>query len=84
MKTIKVITRGTAIFTMVLDVQVRAEKPSPYMGGEVNLVEAPNGAIARAEVLETASPVPDGYFHKAPFKFEGTLKRLHFKYLNQQ
>ncbi|WP_439102971.1 arylsulfatase [Congregibacter sp.] len=31
--------------------------------------------------MDTLSPVADDYFDKAPFKFEGTLKRLHFKYL---
>ncbi|MGB5986316.1 MAG: arylsulfatase [Desulfobacterales bacterium] len=34
--------------------------------------------------MDTASPVADDYFDKAPFAFEGTLKRLHFKYLKQQ
>lgn len=34
-----------------------ANEPSPYMGGEVDLIEAPNGAVARAEVLETASKI---------------------------
>jgi hypothetical protein len=31
--------------------------------------------------LDTCSPVADDYFDKAPFKFEGTLNRLYFKYL---
>jgi len=31
--------------------------------------------------MDTASPVADDYFDKAPFTFEGSLKRLHFKYL---
>jgi hypothetical protein len=56
-KTIRDITRGTAILAMTLAVQVRAEEPSPYMGGGVKLAEAPNGAIARAEVMETASKI---------------------------
>ena len=34
--------------------------------------------------LDTSSPVADDYFDKAPFKFEGTLKRLHFKYLEPE
>ncbi|MFN2120190.1 MAG: sulfatase-like hydrolase/transferase, partial [Anaerolineales bacterium] len=34
--------------------------------------------------MDTCSPVADDYFDKAPFKFEGTLKRLHFKYLQQE
>jgi arylsulfatase len=31
--------------------------------------------------MDIGSPVADDYFDKAPFEFEGTLKRLHFKYL---
>jgi arylsulfatase len=31
--------------------------------------------------MDTSSPVADDYFDKAPFKFEGTLKKLHFKNL---
>ncbi|MCB1069846.1 MAG: arylsulfatase, partial [Kiritimatiellae bacterium] len=32
--------------------------------------------------MDIGSPVADDYFDKAPFKFEGTLNRLHFAYLN--
>ena len=28
--------------------------------------------------MDTSSPVADDYFDRAPFEFEGTLKRLHF------
>ena len=34
--------------------------------------------------MDTASPVANDYFDKAPFKFEGTLKKLHFKYLEAE
>jgi hypothetical protein len=34
--------------------------------------------------MDTSSPVADDYFDKAPFEFEGTLKRLHFKNLLQE
>ena len=34
--------------------------------------------------MDTASPVADDYFDKAPFEFEGTLKRLYFKYLGAE
>jgi arylsulfatase len=34
--------------------------------------------------MDTLSPVADAYFDKAPFKFEGTLKRLHFKNLEAE
>jgi len=40
-----------------LNAEDPALPPSPYMGGPVELVEAPNGAIARAEVLETAARI---------------------------
>jgi arylsulfatase len=33
---------------------------------------------------DTSSPVADDYFEKAPFKFEGTLNRLHFKNLQAE
>jgi len=29
--------------------------------------------------MDSSSPVADGYLDKAPFRFEGTLKRLYFK-----
>jgi hypothetical protein len=31
--------------------------------------------------MDTSSPVADDYFDKAPFEFEGTLKKLYFKNL---
>jgi arylsulfatase len=31
--------------------------------------------------MDTSSPVADAYFDRAPFAFEGTLKRLHFRNL---
>jgi arylsulfatase len=34
--------------------------------------------------LDTCSPVADDYFEEAPFAFNGTLKRLHFKNLQEQ
>jgi hypothetical protein len=34
--------------------------------------------------MDTCSPVADDYFEKAPFKFEGALKRLHFKNLQEE
>jgi hypothetical protein len=33
---------------------------------------------------DTSSPVADAYFDKAPFAFEGKLKRLHFKNLQTE
>jgi len=34
--------------------------------------------------LDSSSPVADDYFEKAPFEFEGTLKRLHFQNLQAE
>jgi arylsulfatase len=34
--------------------------------------------------MDTSSPVANDYFDKAPFAFEGTLKRLHFANLEQK
>jgi len=34
--------------------------------------------------MDTCSPVANDYFEKAPFKFNGTLKRLHFRNLQTQ
>ncbi len=34
-----------------------AQEVSPYMGGEVNLTKAPNGAIARDEVFKIGSQI---------------------------
>jgi arylsulfatase len=34
--------------------------------------------------MDTNSPVANDYFDKAPFKFEGTLKRLYFKNLGAE
>lgn len=34
--------------------------------------------------MDTSSPVANDYFDKAPLKFEGTLKRLHLKYLEAE
>lgn len=32
-------------------------------------------------MMDTSSPVADACFDRAPFEFEGTLKRLHFRNL---
>ena len=34
--------------------------------------------------MDLNSPVADAYYDKAPFKFEGTLNRLHFAYLDAE
>jgi alkyl sulfatase BDS1-like metallo-beta-lactamase superfamily hydrolase len=45
------------LFCIGLACPVTAAETSPYMGGDVNLTKAPNGAIIRTEVLETASKI---------------------------
>ena len=62
----------------------------------INGKEAGEGAVQRTVPLtftasetfdvgmDTCSPVADGYFDKAPFKFEGKLKRLYFKNLQDE
>jgi arylsulfatase len=34
--------------------------------------------------MDTCSPVADGYFAEAPFKFEGQLKQIYFKNLQNE
>jgi arylsulfatase len=62
----------------------------------INGKEATKGTVQRtvpliftpSETLDVGmdlnSPVADAYFDKAPFKFEGALKRLQFKYLEHK
>jgi arylsulfatase len=62
----------------------------------INGEEAASGTVQRTVPLtftasetfdvgcDTCSPVADDYFDKAPFKFEGTLKQLHFKNLQKE
>ena len=45
----------TTLLTIALVAPAMAENLSPYLGGPVELVTAPNGATARQEVLETAA-----------------------------
>ncbi len=33
--------------------------------------------------MDLNSPVTDDYFDKAPFEFEGTIKKLFFKYFEE-
>lgn len=47
----------TALLAIALVAPTMAEELSPYMGGPVELVTAPNGATARQEVLETAAKI---------------------------
>jgi arylsulfatase len=62
----------------------------------INGQEATSGTVQRSVPLvftasetfdvgrDTCSPVADDYFDKAPFEFEGKLKRLYFKNLQEE
>jgi len=52
-----VVSMGIISTAQAKESEKTALPPTPYMGGPVELVEAPNGAIARAEVLETAATI---------------------------
>ena len=72
----------------------RARRPSSSSGSTAKRL--PSGTLQRTVPggftssegfdvgMDTLSPVADDYYDKAPFRFEGTLKRLQFKYLEQR
>ncbi|HEY5775739.1 MAG TPA: MBL fold metallo-hydrolase, partial [Xanthomonadales bacterium] len=45
------------LFFLTVAAPLHSADESPYMGGEVHLTEAPNGAIIREEVLTTAARI---------------------------
>jgi len=49
--------RRCAILMLLVGRSGAAQEPSRYMGGAVELVEAPNGAIVNAEILEVNSRI---------------------------
>ncbi len=61
LKTRKILSPALcAVLSIPLFVSISAEtvaEKSPYMGGEVNLTKAPNGAVIREEVLTTSSKI---------------------------
>jgi arylsulfatase len=80
--------------TIALEMRTPFERAAPaeltfWINGE----EAATGTVRRTVPavftasetfdvgLDTSSPVADAYFDEAPFEFEGTLKRLHFRNL---
>jgi len=80
--------------TITLEMRTPMERAAPaelkfWINGE----EAATGKVQRTVPaaftasetfdvgMDTASPVANDYFDKAPFEFEGTLKRLHFENL---
>ena len=40
-----------------------------------------NGRVANSLINMVSDDLADNYYDKAPFRFEGTLKRLHFQNL---
>jgi alkyl sulfatase BDS1-like metallo-beta-lactamase superfamily hydrolase len=46
-----------AIFLLIMSITVYAQEKSRYMGGEVELVTAPNGAIVNSEVLKISPQI---------------------------
>jgi arylsulfatase len=80
--------------TITYEMRTPTERAAPAeLEFWINGKEAAKGAVQRTIPLiftasetfdvgmDLNSPVADDYFDKAPFKFEGTLKKLHFKYL---
>jgi len=55
-----IVAGAAAVTTLMLILSAgspQAAEKSPYMGGDVNLVEAPNGAVVREEVLNTSAEI---------------------------
>lgn len=55
-----IVAGAAAVATLLLIFSAgspQAAEKSPYMGGDVNLVEAPNGAVVREEVLKTSAEI---------------------------
>ncbi|MFG0285359.1 MAG: arylsulfatase [Phycisphaerales bacterium JB039] len=80
--------------TIALEMRTPMERASPaQLTFWINGQKAANGAVRRTipatftasetfDVgMDTSSPVADDYFDQAPFEFEGTLHRLHFRNL---
>ena len=45
------------LFLSIIASTANAQEISPYLGGDVKLTKAPNGAIVREEVLTTAAKI---------------------------
>jgi arylsulfatase len=80
--------------TIVFEMRTPLERAAPAdVTFWINGKEAAEGTVQRTVPavftasetfdvgMDTSSPVADDYFDKAPFKFQGTLKKLHFKNL---
>jgi arylsulfatase len=80
--------------TIALEMRTPMERAAPAsLKFWINGKEAATGTVQRTVPavftasetfdvgMDTSSPVANDYFDKAPFKFEGTLKRLYFKNL---
>jgi arylsulfatase len=83
--------------TIVLEMRTPLERAAPAeLRFWINGKEAATGKVRRtvpaaftaSETFDvgkdTSSPVANDYFDKAPFEFEGKLKRLHFENLRKE
>jgi alkyl sulfatase BDS1-like metallo-beta-lactamase superfamily hydrolase len=53
----KIKIKTISVVLLAMFATANAQEKSPYMGGEVELTKAPNGAIVRKDVLEVASKI---------------------------
>jgi arylsulfatase len=80
--------------TIALEMRTPLERAAPaQLTFWINGEEAATGTVRRTVPavftasetfdvgMDTSSPVANDYFDKPPFEFEGTLKKLYFKYL---
>jgi arylsulfatase len=91
---IKVGTLPAGDVTITFEMRTPLERAAPAeLKFWINGAEAANGTVRRTVPavftasetfdvgMDTSSPVANDYFDRAPFEFEGTLKRLQFKNL---
>jgi arylsulfatase len=95
--TIKVGALPAGDVTIAYEMRTPMERAAPAeVKFWINAEEAATGTVQRTIPLfftasetfdvgmDTLSPVANAYFDQAPFTFEGTLKRLHFKNLEAE
>jgi len=91
---IKIGTLPAGDVTIAFEMRTPMERAAPAeLVFWINCEEAAQGTVRRTVPavftasetfdvgMDTNSPVANDYFDKAPFAFEGTLKKLHLKYL---
>jgi arylsulfatase len=95
--TIKVGRLPAGDLTIALEMRTPLQRAAPaQLKFWINGTEAATGTVQRTVPavftasetfdvgMDTSSPVANSYFDRAPFEFEGTLKRLHFVNLEQK